>query len=98
MNNQVIKRIREFCELSSLLNAETNEFITEDTANVEGPSLTKKFSEWNIATKEDWDKKCTDEFTWLVENKRVVLNNIKHVEKEGWAVSCKTIKEVLKQL
>jgi hypothetical protein len=69
MNRKIIKRIREYCELSSLYDDRTGTFLTCNSS-AHGPLLTKPFNEWNISTKDDWDRKMDIEFTWLVQNKK----------------------------
>jgi|SRR5271156_5389829 len=95
MNPQVVKRVREFCELTSLVNAETNEFIPENTPRT-GPVLTKKFSEWKITTVDEWNILVENEIDWLIQNKVNVLKNINQVLQEGWVECCEMIKYIIK--
>ena len=97
MRNANIKRVREFCELSSLVDADTNEFYPmayyecEDPAH--GPKLTKKFTEWNLGTVEEWNTLMLKEMDWIVENKREVMKVLPVIERD-WPSSCNMIRQM----
>lgn len=93
-NQEIVRRIREFCELSSSYVHETGQFIKDDSSCT-GPKITKKFEDWNIKTYDDWDRLMNIETIWLFQHKKDVLKNIKYVKAEGWSASCKSIEIML---
>jgi len=96
MSNDIAKRVLEFCELSSLINHYTNDFFPasyyEDPSN--GPLLTKKISDWNIKTYDDWDNIMRSEIRWVIKNKKQVLQVLPPISKE-WPEACKSIRTLI---
>lgn len=94
MTSSVAKRVREFCELSSLVDSSTNEFYPlshyECDDPVHGPKLTKKVADWNLQSVEEWDTKMMSEMQWILTHKHDVMNVLPIIKRE-WPSSCEAI-------
>lgn len=89
------KRVREYCELCSLVNFETHQFFPLEYYESGDPPLTKKFSDWNLNNVEEWDIAVEKETLWILENKNKVLSVLPNIQKK-WPYMCKEIKNMYK--
>lgn len=95
MSLSIEQRVREFCELSSLVNSTSKQFFPKEyyecASRVNSPILTKEFDEWHLRSLADWDRLIEKEIIWIFSNKRAVMEVLPKIEKE-WPSMCDNIK------
>ncbi len=94
---KISKRVREFCELASLVNADTNQFYPieyyECNNPSQGPKLTKKFSDWNLNSVDEWECVLEKEINWIYANKQKVMQVLPIIQSD-WPESCNMIRQL----
>jgi hypothetical protein len=92
-DNETLRRVREYCELSAMYDANTG-VLYDDNDPRPGPRATKPFSEWNVRNAQEWEAEMRRQTLWLLGNKAAVLRVLPQVEPD-WPHSATSLRTLL---